>query len=581
MAAEITSIPKTECIGNSLITINNNFANLKNAIDDIDTGIAIQDEGTQIGANIGSLNFVGDGVNATTQNGVATVLIPGFEPRKVVKLEERSPNSGSGQNNYFILNDGSLRVVGYNAYGELGLGYYDSRVFVPKIPAFDPPLEVDENIKLLRTQGVCVYIVTTKGRLYGAGYNAQGQIGQGNTKTYQVVYKFINVLGETLTPIDPVTNPVFGYAAAKNDPVVDIGTGTGYVSTYITLWAITQSGALYAWGYNYYGQTGIPYNQTGWLITSPQRVTNLGIKARKLAVGGGYTTSTVFVVDEDDKLYVCGRNADGQAGINDNTGANANITSFRLVRGLPPGYRVNNITVGGTWDNITTFVTLKDGSVWSAGVNTDGIVTGTGTASPYTVVQFSRLPFFDSEFVEDVRCQLDYYAGTIWALIREGTAYRTKGWGNNYYGQLGIGNYSYSSRVIQDAAWPWLQQGAQVKDIAVAGAGVVKTTLVLDTNNNLWATGYNGTGLCGTGTSWEVPYYNRFQRVLFNPALGYPVEIRATNNDYGRGYVANFLALLNTGRVLAWGYDSTNVGQTGTDIYPEIVSVPQIVQIAQ
>ena len=73
---EITTIPSSECIGNSLITINSNFDTLKNAICDIsvnETGIAIEDEGNPIGINIGTVNFIGAGVNTIVQGNRAQV----------------------------------------------------------------------------------------------------------------------------------------------------------------------------------------------------------------------------------------------------------------------------------------------------------------------------------------------------------------------------------------------------------------------------------------------------------------------------------------------------------------------------
>ena len=92
-------------------------------------------------------------------------------------------------------------------------------------------------------------------------------------------------------------------------------------------------------------------------------------------------------------------------------------------------------------------------------------------------------------------------------------------------------------------------------------------------------------------------------RVIYNKALGIPTQLRSTNNDSG---YANFLVLLNTGKVLGWGYDSdpsyvanfrwfiwrftwyywpywyydqTGAGQLGVDASPQITSIPSLVQI--
>jgi len=567
---ETTTIQKTECIGNSLITINSNFDNLKNAINTLQTGIALQDETVQLSTNIETINFVGAGVNTIIENGIANINIPGNEPLKVARLEEQGINSGGGKNNFFILNDGSMRVCGFNANGSLGTGLGDVRVYTPKIPAFNPPLEVDESIAKLQTQGDCTYAITTKGRLYGAGYNAQGQLGQGNTVAFYTVFSFIDVTGN-------------GYTAAPNDPITHISTGTGFQFTFTTIFALTKSGNLYAWGYNNLSQAGISQRQTGNTITVPRPVSNLGIRGRLVTSGGNRNATTTFVVDSDDKLYVVGRNADGQAGINDNTGPEINISNFTLVQGLPSGYRVNNIRVGGTADNITTFVILKDGTLWAAGRNTNGVVFGNATTSPANQISFTRVSgFTDADYVVDVVAHIDANSVTCWALIRDGDFYRLKSWGNDSFGQMGVDSVATTRGVVSSINWPWIRSGAKVKQIVVAGAGTAKTTLVLDTNNYLWAAGYGGTGLLGNGTLTVTN--NTFRRVLFNPALGTPVEIRSTNNDFGRpppgrGYIANFLVLLNTGKVLGWGYDNVSSGQLGVDAFPEITTIPSIVQI--
>ena len=114
-----------------------------------------------------------------------------------------------------------------------------------------------------------------------------------------------------------------------------------------------------------------------------------------------------------------------------------------------------------------------------------------------------------------------------------------------------------------------------MSQIVVAGNGTQKTTLVLDTANRLWAAGYGASGLIGNGTTTTTN--STFQRVAFNPGLGYPIQIRSTNNDVTNK--ANFLALLNTGKVLGWGWDEVASGQLGVDASPAVTTVPSLVQI--
>jgi len=592
---EITTIPSSECIGNSLITINSNFDTLKNAICDIsvnETGVAIEDEGNPIGINIGTVNFIGAGVNTIVQGNRAQVNIPGVELIKVSRLEEQGSNSGGGRNNFFILNDGSLRVVGLNSEGELGVGYAERFVQTPRVAGFFPPLELGEGILKLYSQFRNTYVITTFGRVYATGRNNQGQVGIGNLRQPVVVFTFVNVIGESVTPLNPVTNPVPGYAAAKlqGNKIIQVTAGSGSRGNLLTIFALSEAGRVFVWGANNRGQAGLPQQVTGDFIVSPRESSTFTGRGRLIASGGNNGATTTFVVDSQDKLYVVGRNQDGQAGIGTNIPAFENLTSFRQVVGLPFDYRVNNIHVGGTLDEITTYVTLKDGTLYAAGKSRNGAIpgiagTGALTASSPSFVRVQG--FTDADFVEDVSVHIDSEAITCWALIRDGiSGYRVKCWGNNSFGQLGLGTVAVGVTVTENPNWPWLSTpGVKVSQIVVGGSGLQKATLVLDTANRLWAAGFGQTGLLGNGlrtTANNALNSRTFQRVLFNPGLGYPVQIRSTNNDsVNIGNHANFLALLNTGKVLAWGYDQPLIGQLGVDTTPGITTIPALVQINQ
>ena len=601
---EITTIPKTECIGNSLITINSNFDTLKNAICDIsvnETGVAIEDEGNPIGINIDTVNFIGAGVSTIVQGNRAQVNIPGVELIKVSRLEEQGSNSGGGRNNFFILNDGSLRVVGLNTEGELGVGYAERFVQTPRVAGFFPPLELGEGILKLYSQFRNTYVITTFGRVYATGRNNQGQAGIGNLRQPVVVFTFVNVIGESVTPLNPVTNPVPGYAAAKlqGNKIIQLTTGSGSRGNLLTIFALSETGRVFVWGANNRGQAGLPQQVTGNFIVSPRESSTFTGRGRLIASGGNNGATTTFVVDDKDKLYVVGRNQDGQAGIGANIPGFLDLTSFREVVGLPFDYRVNNIHVGGTLDEITTYVTLKDGTLYAAGRSRNGAIpgiAGTGAAPGFigdartaaSSPSFVRVQgFTDADFIEDVSVHIDSEAITCWALIRDGiSGYRVKCWGNNSFGQLGLGTVAVGVSVTENPNWPWLSTpGVKVSQIVVGGSGLQKATLVLDTANRLWAAGFGQTGLMGNGlrtTANNALNSRTFQRVLFNPGLGYPVQIRSTNNDsVNTGNHANFLALLNTGKVLAWGYDQPLIGQLGVDTTPGITTIPSLVQINQ
>jgi len=593
MAIDITTIEKNECIGNSLITINGNFRTLKESIEGIEPGVTVLNDGRQIADNIGVVNFIGPGVSVASANNIANVIVPGSTTAlRVVRLEEQGINTGGGQNNFFILNDGTMRACGRNQQGSLGLGTTDKSAQIPRICAFNPPFQPDEGVNKVYSQGNCSYVITTKGRVYGAGANGGFQLGwapPAGTGTINItsIFQFINVLGESSAPLTK-NNPLPGYEFALTDPVVELATGTGSSSVEITVYARTLSGRLYVWGNNKNGQAGIG-GKTPNVIRTPTPILTGNVK--RVTSAGSDARSTVWVVDSAGKAFVAGSNSNGQAGIGTTAGENAVLETFTSPGGLPDGYRVKKIYVGGIFNRVSTFVVLEDGSVYGCGKNNSGEISGTGGGSAL-VTTFQRIqgiataPLLRNEIVEDLVIHSDTLGDsgnnlntsrtTVWALIKdEGLeGYRLAGWGNNTSGQLGNGQSGIvASPVIAFSGWPWVQRGARVKQVAIGGNSGNKTTLVLDTDNNLWTAGSNINGRLGNGGTSSV---SLFYQVPLNPSFGTPVEIRTTNNNGGH---TNFLVLLSTGRVVGWGFDSA--GQLGVDIPPSNISVPSLVQINQ
>jgi alpha-tubulin suppressor-like RCC1 family protein len=103
-------------------------------------------------------------------------------------------------------------------------------------------------------------------------------------------------------------------------------------------------------------------------------------------------------------------------------------------------------------------------------------------------------------------------------------------------------------------------------------------TLVLDTLGRLWVTGYGVYGLLGDGRTGSGVRVNIFQKIEISPGYGVPILIRSTNTSFG-GW-SNFLVVMDTGKVLGWGYDHPGSGQLAADSSGAVISVPSFVQIA-
>ena len=137
--------------------------------------------------------------------------------------------------------------------------------------------------------GGSFYGLDTSGRVYSVGDNGSGQLGHGNTSD--------NLFFRQISP-----------SAFNNEEVLFIyATNGGAASVY----AITETGKLYAWGDNGVGQLGLG-NTTNQ--TSPQEVTAVsgsalfGKKVTHVAAnyGGGDAYAHTYILTDEGKVYACG-----------------------------------------------------------------------------------------------------------------------------------------------------------------------------------------------------------------------------------------------------------------------------------
>ncbi|WP_018395864.1 PKD domain-containing protein [Bacillus sp. 37MA] len=107
-----------------------------------------------------------------------------------VKFIEKETNSyvssiaGNGSSLIFVLEDGSAYGVGYNLYGELGVG---SSAWIKKPVKINLPNKV---ISVSMSRAYSLFLLED-GSVYGGGQNSYGQLGTGNTTGSYVPVKMI------------------------------------------------------------------------------------------------------------------------------------------------------------------------------------------------------------------------------------------------------------------------------------------------------------------------------------------------------------------------------------------------------
>lgn len=269
--------------------------------------------------------------------------------------------------------------------------------------------------------GTSTQALNSYGTPYGWGSNTNGQQGNGTTNT-------------------------------SNSPVLMVG---GYTFSQIisapsinSVFGLTPTGQLYAWGTNTNGQLGIG-NVTNQ--SSPTLVLG-GITWSSVYVDDDFSGVSVFGIASNGNGYAWGFNTSGKLGVGDSTDRSSPVA----------------IVGGHTWskffsDNNDDFIIALDttGTAYGWGANGSGWLgdgTTTSRNSPVLVVgghKFKQITMFES--------------GTV-GITDDGTAW---GWGGNQSGNLGVGSVlakSSPTLVLGGLKFSKIAGGSSMIGLTTAGA---------------------------------------------------------------------------------------------------------------
>ncbi|MDA8417704.1 MAG: fibronectin type III domain-containing protein [Desulfobacteraceae bacterium] len=276
------------------------------------------------------------------------------------------------------------------------------------------------------------------GTVWAWGDNSAGQLGDGTT-----VSRFVP------EPVPGLKN-VVAIAAGRLHTVVLLADGT-----------------VWAWGNNAAGQLGLDAASHPASLV-PVQVPGLS-QVRAISAGGG----TSVALMSDGTVEAWGFNGYGQLG----DGGTITRSTPQPVPGLKG---VTAITVAGGL-NVTAL--LADGTVWAWGDNSAGQL-GLGAGGPVRSLSPVQVPG-----LSNVAAIAEGRAQTV-ALLKDGTVWV---WGNNSYGQLGLGAGSLG-QVSSPVQVPGL---SQVQAIAAGWWN----TFALRADGSLMAWGDNLSGQLGVGSA--------------------------------------------------------------------------------
>ena len=335
-----------------------------------------------------------------------------------VALSNIKAVSAGGWHTLFLLEDGTVRAVGKNQYGQLGdTTTTDRNIPVPVLGPNNAPLT---NIVAVSAGGEHSLFLAADSTVWAVGHNYSGQLGDPATNNQQV-RRVVKVKGP-----DGI-NPLRG--------IIAIAAGSWH-SLFLT-----KDGRVWATGRNNEGQLGDGTTRNRSTVVPVVKADGSPFDS-VIAVAAGHHHS--LFLRQDGSVWAVGYNAVGQLG--DGT-LQRRLTPVRVkmndgsfltnVQAIAAGGEVGNISLFSVRGGHSVFL-RQDGTVWAVGSNRDGEL-GVGTIGnniqlARQVVNPGNIPL--TNVVAIVASKRNSYFVTS-----NGTVFAS---GDNSRGQQGNGTTSYT-----------------------------------------------------------------------------------------------------------------------------------------
>lgn len=402
---------------------------------------------------------------------------------------------------YAIMTDNSVRGWGYNDSNNLGDGTALARA-TPTRVAFPPSFPGAD--KIYADYSTSQYCIDLNGKLWTWGANAYGQLGANDVLAKAVPFfasgvSTSSIFGKTITDVavsggnegyvsvmvlaSDGTVHACGYNAYGQLGLGDLVQRTQFVQVavlsnikqiisgrarYTANYALTNSGAVYSWGYNGDGQLGDGLTANSSIATLRTGGSLNGKTITKLFAGSNHA----FALASDGTLHGWGTNTTyGQLG----QGSVANqFTPVQVATNVADLYN-------STYDYPVVFIKKTDGTIWAAGAGNYGANGSATLAVQSSFVQITGLGTTCKKVVVGGTGSYNFAA----FLMNDGTVY-TMGYNGN--GQLGVGDVAVRQGVL--ALVPLSMR--TVVDIAAYGSTSEGGLQLLLDDGQVATTGYGG-----------------------------------------------------------------------------------------
>lgn len=386
-------------------------------------------------------------------------------------------NIETGYSNTFILSEqGFLYGWGSNSYlSLLDDTFYNYRTRPYFLTRF-LPLEEGEIITDISSGSDFSLVKTSDNRLFTWGRNAQGQLGNSNTDSYFDHYELTDSL-----------------ELEQNETVTSIFTGE------VNGGFLTSNHRLYLWGDNTYYQV---LNTIDSNVSSPRDVTSLFNLNDDYIVDVFLGNHHLAVLTNNNQLFMWGDNTYGQLGDGTTNSKNIpiNITSNL---NLSDDEFIESVVLAED----STILYTNENRIFIWGDNTKHKLNVDSNVHPNDIT--NQFLFLENEEIIQIDASTNHF-GVLTNMNRIFT------WGDNIYGQLGLG-YSNPSVVstptIKDDIL--LDEGELIVDISYGD----NFTTLLTSNNRAFTWGDYNFGKLGNGAGYHV--YNHGEVSFVKSELEY------------------------------------------------------------
>ena len=409
-----------------------------------------------------------------------------------------------GYSSYYLKEDGTLYSAGMNNYGQLGLGSTSN------VSSFTQVKYEDGNVvkaKQIFAGGRNLIFTALDGKTYITGYNGYGQLSNGSTEKamYPTVMK--NTDNSELTDAIILSTGDCIYNSVSRNSGVIRSDGTVWVS-----------------GDNSYGQIGNDTTvSSNYLIQSGETIVKLNARNEYIKIGDTFDIDVleadefnVFIQDINQSDWTWTSSNEDIATVNAEGKVKGLSVGHTTITGYGPNglkakavinvYRnkAGAITVPQVLETYESTIVLKeDGTVWASGFNNYGQLGQGDTNNRNEMVQVK----IDSEnYLTNIRkISVGFYH--VMALSEDGYVYFWGYNGNGYFGQGNTSDSYYAIKMKGENGNGYLEN---IVDIAT-GEG---NSFAVNSNGELFG--------CGRCDFWQI--YDSS-----TSSISYPVKMKYNN----------------------------------------------------